>query len=58
MTTAAYYYGKTKARPAQVDIATISATGGRVWTHQGIDVKDKREARKIASEYGATPWNF
>ena len=58
MITAAYFYGKTKARPAQVDIAVIDGTGGRVWTRQGIDVKDKREARKVAAALNAEPWNF
>jgi len=58
MTIAAYFYPKTKTRPAQLDIATISDSGNRVWVRRDIDVIDKRHARKIAAEYGATPWNF
>lgn len=58
MTIAAYFYPKTKSKNAQLDIATISDGGNRVWVRMDIDVTDKRHARKVAAEYNATPWNF
>jgi hypothetical protein len=58
MTIAAYFYPKTKNKNAQLDIATISDTGHRVWRRMGIDVDNKHHARKIAAQYNATPWNF
>lgn len=58
MTIAAYFYPKTKNKSAQLDIATISDNGHRVWVRMDIDVTDKRHARKVAAEYNATPWNF
>lgn len=58
MTIAAYFYTKTKTRPAQLDICEMRTGGRQIWIHEGIDVTDKRHARKVAAEYNATPWNF
>ena len=36
----------------------VTTNGRRDWTEQRIPVSGKREARKLAAERGATPWNF
>lgn len=38
----------------------IAATdnGRRIWIAERLPVAGKREARKLAAQYNATPWNF
>jgi hypothetical protein len=36
----------------------VTANGRRDWIANRIPVSGKREARKLAAERGATPWNF
>lgn len=54
MVIAAQY---TNGKQPTLDIATIE-NGKRAWVAIGIKVSGKREARKVAKEYDATPWNF
>lgn len=56
VTTADYYTG-SKTRPAVVDIRRIDAAGQRTLVNS-IPVAGKAEARRVAKEHGATPWNF
>lgn len=53
---AADFYRAGHSQPAQV-VFTEIRDGKRV-TLETVHVADKREARKIAVERGATPWNF
>ena len=53
MLEAHYTAGK---RPT-LDIAS-TVNGQRSWHAIGIKVSGKREARQVAKQYGATPWNF
>ena len=42
-----------------VDITVIDARyGKRAAIATGLRVGNKREARKVAADHGATPWNF
>jgi hypothetical protein len=52
----AHYWNGSKTRSATLDFA-ITTNGDRVWitSHK---VAGKVEARKLAKEAGATPWNF
>jgi hypothetical protein len=36
----------------------ITANGNRIWVDERNPVAGKREARKLAAERNATPWNF
>jgi hypothetical protein len=59
MTTAilaAEFTNGTKRRPAKLDITSI-ANGRRTYL-ETLTVSGKREARAIAAERGAQPWNF
>lgn len=56
-TLAADYYVGGQHEHAYVVIYTI-VDGRRNPALQRIDVSGKREARTVAAEYGATPWNF
>jgi hypothetical protein len=53
MLEAHYTYGK---QPTLCIAST--ANGQRTWHMIGIKVAGKREARKLAAQYNATPWNF
>jgi hypothetical protein len=35
-----------------------TVNGHRAWIVERIKVAGRREARKVAAEYNATPWNF
>lgn len=56
--TEAHYTNGTKNRPATLDIAFTDQFGQRAWLTIGRKVAGKVEARKLAKELGATPWNF
>ena len=47
----------TKGNQPTLDIA-VTTNGRRAWLAIGIKVSGKREARKVASDFNATPWNF
>jgi hypothetical protein len=47
----------TQGKQPTLDIAS-TVNGQRTWHAIGIKVAGKREARKVAAEYNATPWNF
>jgi len=53
----AHYTNGTKTRSATLDFA-ITTHGCRAWLTVGTKVSGLREARKLAKEAGATPWNF
>ena len=53
--TADYYPG-TKAHPAALDI--LGVLNGRRTPIFSTTVTGKREARQLAADFGATPWNF
>lgn len=53
MTIAAYFYSGKKP---VLDIVAI--VNGRTEPLQSVPVSGRREARKLALENGATPWNF
>jgi hypothetical protein len=36
----------------------ITNNGQRTWVAERIKVEGKREARKVAAQHNATPWNF
>ena len=36
----------------------ITTNGDRVWLETQVQVSNKREARQIAKQYNAQPWNF
>jgi len=52
----AHYTNGTKIHPATLEIS-ITTNGNRVWiaSHK---VSGKIEARKLAKQQNATPWNF
>ena len=52
----AHYTNGSKTRPATLDFA-FTTNGNRVWlsSHR---VSGKAEARKLAKQQNATPWNF
>lgn len=52
----AHYTNGSARKPAKVFIASRTI-GQRRWTHE-IAVTGKREARKVAAQHNATPWNF
>lgn len=52
----AHYTNGSARKPATVFIASRTI-GQRRWTHE-IAVTGKREARKVAKQHNATPWNF
>lgn len=43
-------------RPTVCIAQTVN--GNRAWIVERIAVTGKRDARKIAAQYNATPWNF
>jgi hypothetical protein len=47
----------TQGKQPTLDIAS-TVNGQRTWHAIGIKVAGKREARKVAAEYNATPWNY
>lgn len=53
---AAEYYPGRKGRPAALDITVI--LGGRRTPVFSTTVANKREARQIAEDFGAQPWDF
>ena len=53
---AAEFTNKSKTHPAELTINKI--VNGRREAMFWTQVSGKREARKIAAERGATPWNF
>lgn len=56
MTLAAEFYAGTRAKSPVLDIARIS--NGQRDHVETIPVINKREARTVARQMGATPWNF
>ena len=52
----AHFTSGSKTRAAELAIAH-TANGGRVWLARQA-VAGRAEARKLAKEIGATPWNF
>ncbi len=52
----AHYTAAARGLPAMVKIAERS-NGRRTWT-SSHEIDGKREARRIAAVFGATPWNF
>lgn len=55
-TIAADYFPGNQRAHASVRISSI-ANGQRTILHE-IDVSGKREARTVAAQFNATPWNF
>lgn len=55
-TLAAEFTSGSKRRAPTLDINRI-ANGHREYV-ETITVVDKREARRVAKDLGATPWNF
>jgi hypothetical protein len=53
---AAEFTSKTKRYPAKLYINQIA--NGRRSNVVALTVTGKREARQLAEQYGATPWNF
>lgn len=53
---AAYYYPRSKRRPAIVKICQI-VDGRSSELHYAV-VDGAREARKVAASFNAKPWNF
>jgi hypothetical protein len=53
MTEAHYTTGK---QPTLCIAQTVN--GQRTWLAERLPVTGKREARKLAAQYNATPWNF
>lgn len=53
---AAEYYAGGASRPSTLDINRI--IDGRRTNIICFKVEGKREARQIAKQYGAKPWNF
>lgn len=53
---AAEYTNRTSVRSATVRLNRI--IDGHRTPVIGFNVANKREARQIAKQYGATPWNF
>jgi len=56
MTLAAEFFPGTRAKAPVLDIVRIG--NGRRERVETINVISKREARAIARDMGATPWNF
>jgi hypothetical protein len=56
MTLAAEFYSGTRAKAPVLDIVRIG--DGRREHVETINVMGKREARAVARDLGATPWNF
>lgn len=56
MTYAAEFYAGTKSKSAVLDIVRIG--NGQREHVETIPVLNKREARNVARDLGATPWNF
>lgn len=52
----AHFTNGTKTRPPELALA-VSENGRRGWISRQR-VSGKAEARKLAQEAGATPWNF
>lgn len=55
-TLAAEFYRGSKARSACIDIAAIAS--GRRTIVASFPVANKREARRLAADFGAQCWNF
>lgn len=55
-TLAAEYYPGSRSRPAALDITRIIA--GHRTPVFSTTVGNKREARQLASDFGAVAWNF
>lgn len=55
MITADFFPGR-KGQPGILDIAEI--VEGRRTVFRTVTVGDKREARRVAADYSAQPWNF
>ena len=53
----AQFTAATKRHPATLDIVAI-VNGQRDYRLIGIKVSGKREARQIAAQHAAKPWNF
>lgn len=53
---AAYFTNGSTIRPAQLDINRIE--NGRRELIEVRTVSGKREARAVAAQFNATPWNF
>lgn len=53
---AAEYTSRRRTAPATLVLNRI--IDGRRTKLVGFNVASKREARKLAKQYGATPWNF
>jgi len=56
MIKAAEYTNGSKHKPATLSFASIS--DGRRTYEKTVPVSGKREARKMAEQFGYTPWNF
>lgn len=56
MTLAAEFYAGTRAKSPVLDIVRIG--NGQRDHVETIPVINKREARTVARQMGATPWNF
>ena len=55
-TIAAEFYAGSAKRSPVLDITRIE--GGRRTALATFPVKDRRQARKLAAQHGAEPWNF
>ena len=55
--TEAHYTNGSKRRPATLKLA-VTVNGHREWSALEHVVAGKAQARKLAKELGATPWNF
>ena len=47
----------TQGKQPKLCIASTH-NGQRTWHVTNLKVEGKRQARKLAAEYNATPWNF
>ena len=47
-----------RLRPAVLTLNFIDRAAGQRAHHATFEVANKREARKLAVQHGATPWNF
>ena len=57
MTKEAHYTNGSKRRPATLQLA-VTVNGLREWSAIEHVVAGKAEARKLAAELNAQPWNF
>lgn len=57
MTKEAHYTNGSKRRPATLQLA-VTVNGHREWSAIEHVVAGKAEARKLAAELNAQPWNF